>query len=67
MKYYLLPLAAAMFLFASCKNAAPEEEILEEPKIVEPAVLPDTTFASVEELDYDVEIVDTTMTGLLKL
>ncbi len=66
MKYSLLPLAALMVLFSSCKNAATEEEIPEEPKIVEPAVLPDTAFASVEELDYEVEIVDTTMSGQLQ-
>lgn len=64
-KTYILSLAAAALLLASCKDAAPEEDIAE-PVIEEPEILPDTAFASVDDLDYAVEIIDSTVSGQMK-
>lgn len=58
-------MAIAVLLFASCKNEVIVEGT-DEPETVEPEVFPDTVFASVNDLDYDVEIVDTIVSGQLK-
>jgi len=65
-KLSFLSLAVATFLWTSCTNETKVDDSIDEPKIVEPDLLPDTTFSSVEELDFEVEVVDTTVSGNLK-
>lgn len=53
------------FIAFSCTNVK-TDETPEEPVVVEPELLPDTTFSSVEVLDYEIEIVDSRVSGDLK-
>lgn len=61
----LLFLVSITFIAFSCTNAK-MDETPEEPVVVDPELLPDTTFSSVEAIDYDIEIVDSTVSGDLK-
>lgn len=64
-KSVLFSLAAISLFAVSCNKEAEKKETAK-PVIVEPDLLPDTSYASADSMDYDIEYADSAVSGNLK-